>query len=253
MRHRGGTLPLWVARPAVAVLVLALWIGYILVWRIPSYVLPHPADIVAKLWQQVASGQIFPHLWATVQEAGLGLLLGSAAAIFIGALISRSPFVENVLRPYIIATQTTPMVALAPLFLVWFGFGILPKILIAAIICFFPLLVNVMAGLRSVSATERRLFRSLNASRWQTFVHLEIPNALPFIFAGLRVTVVLSVIGSVVGEFVGAKAGLGYLAVTAAGNMDTELLFVAVLLLMALGLTLYLVVVEAERRILFWR
>lgn len=246
-------LALWAARVGVAVFALGVWIGYIRLWKIPSYVLPHPADVLHKLVQQVGSGDIFPHVIATAQEAGLGFLTGSVMAVLIGTLISRSRFAEDVLRPYIIASQTTPLVVLAPLFLVWFGFGILPKVLIAAIICFFPLLVNVMAGLGSIQATERQLFRSLGASKWQTFIRLEVPRALPFVFAGFRITVVLSVIGSVVGEFVGAKAGLGYLAVTAAGNMDTELLFVSVVMLMAMGLTLYLLVVEAERRVLFWR
>jgi len=248
-----GARRLWAARIAVAVLVLAVWVSYVHLAGIPAFVLPHPADVAARLVQQIASGEILPHVLATAQEALLGFLTGSILAVLIGTLISRSQFVEDVLRPYIITTQTTPMVVLAPLFLVWFGFGILPKVLIAAIICFFPLLVNVMAGLGSVSETERRLFKALKASPWQTFIRLEVPRALPFIFAGLRITVVLSVIGSVVGEFVGARAGLGYLAVSAAGNMDAELLFVSVLLLMAMGLTLYLLVVEAERRILFWR
>jgi len=244
---------LWIARPAVALLVLALWIAYVTLWSIPAYVLPHPLDVLERLAGQLWSGDILPHIWATIREAGLGFLLGSTMAVLIGTAISRSRFVEDVLRPYIITTQTTPLVALAPLFLVWFGFGILPKVLIAAIICFFPLLVNVMVGLRSVNPTERRLFQSLKASAWQMFIRLEVPSALPYVFAGLRITVVLSVIGSVVGEFVGAHAGLGYLAVTSGGNLDTELLFVAVLLLMTLGLTFYLLVLETERRVLFWR
>ena len=244
---------LLIARPLVAVLLIAIWIGYIELAKLPAYVLPHPKDVALTLFQQLRSGDVLPHLWATAQEAGLGFLLGTTMALLVGTLISRSHFAEEVLRPYIIASQTTPMVVLAPLFLMWFGFGLIPKVLIAGIITFFPLLVNVMAGLRSVNPTERRLFQSLKASSWQTFIHLEIPSALPFIFAGLRITVVLAVIGSVVGEFVGARAGLGYLAVTAAGNMDTSMLFVAVVLLMAMGLTLYLIVLRLEKSILFWR
>jgi len=250
---QGKRLPLWLARPLVAVVLVVVWIAYIRIWNIPSYMMPHPWDVLVRLTSQIVSGDIFPHLWATAQEAFFGFLLGSVTAIILGSLISRSRYLEDVLRPYIIASQTTPLVVLAPLFLVWFGFGLLPKVLIAAIICFFPLLVNVMAGLQSVGALERRLFQSLRASRWQSFIYLEVPYAMPYIFAGLRITVVLSVIGAVVGEFVGARAGLGYLAVTAAGNMDTELLFSSVILLMAMGLTLYLTVVAVERRILYWR
>jgi NitT/TauT family transport system permease protein len=249
----GSKTALRIARPLVAVVLVAIWIAYIELARIPAFVLPHPKDVAIALYQQVSSGDVLPHLWATAQEAGLGFLLGTTMALLVGTVISRSRFAEEVLRPYIIASQTTPMVVLAPLFLMWFGFGLMPKVLIAGIITFFPLLVNVMAGLRSVNPVERRLFRSLKASSWQTFIHLELPSALPFIFAGLRITVVLAVIGAVVGEFVGARAGLGYLAVTAAGNMDTALLFVAVALLMAMGLTLYLIVLRLEKSVLFWR
>jgi NitT/TauT family transport system permease protein len=250
---RESRTALLIARPLVAVVLIAIWIAYIELWKIPDFVLPHPKSVALALWQQLRSGDVLPHFFATAQEAGLGFLLGTTMALLVGTLISRSRFAEEVLRPYIIASQTTPMVVLAPLFLMWFGFGLMPKVLIAGIITFFPLLVNVMAGLRSVNPTERRLFQSLKASGWQMFIHLEIPSALPFIFAGLRITVVLAVIGAVVGEFVGARAGLGYLAVTAAGNMDTSMLFVAVALLMAMGLTLYLIVLRLERSILFWR
>jgi NitT/TauT family transport system permease protein len=160
--------------------------------------------------------------------------------------------VESLLRPYIVALQTTPILVLAPLFLVWFGFGVTSKVLIAAIVCFFPLLVNVIAGFRSVGDQERRLFRSLRAGRWQTFVRLEIPHALPFIFAGLRIASLLSITGAVVGEFVGSPAGIGYLSLSAAGNLDTDVLFSAVFTLMLMGLTFYGVIAVIERRLLFW-
>lgn len=243
---------LWIARPAVAVAIIGLWIAYVDIGDLPSYFLPHPVDVLRSFSRLIVSGEIWPHVAATAAEALLGFLLGTSSAVAMGTLISRSPFVESTIRPYIIASQTTPIIVLAPLFLVWFGFGLLPKVLIAAIVCFFPLLVNVMAGLSSVSETERRLFRSLEASRWQTFIYLEVPRALPFIFAGLRITCVLSIIGAVVGEFVGARAGLGYLALTAAGNLQTEVLFSAVIALMILGVSFYTLVGLLERKLLFW-
>lgn len=246
------SVQLLIARPLILAIVLAIWIAYVRIGNIPSYVLPHPLAIAEKFIDLVMSGLLLKHAFVTLQQAVLGFLLGSLAAILLGTLISRSRFVEQALRPYIVASQTTPIIVLAPLFLLWFGFGILPKILIAAIICFFPLLVNVMVGLRSVGENELRLFRSLEASAWQRFVHLEIPHALPFIFAGLKITCILSIIGSVVGEFVGARAGLGYLSLTSAGNLETEVLFAAVLALMIIGLGFYGIITLLEKRVLFW-
>ena len=243
---------LWAARPAVAVVVLGLWIGYVRLWDLPSYVLPHPADVAATFARLARSGVLARHAAFTLQAVALGFALGTTAALAIGTLISRSRFAEAVLRPYIVASQTTPTLVLAPLFLVWFGFGITSKVLIAALICFFPLLVNVIIGFRSVGENELRLFRSYRASAWQTFARLQVPAALPFIFAGLRITSILSVIGAVVGEFVGSPAGLGYLAVTSAGNLDTETLFSAVFSLMVMGLVFYLLITLVERRVLFW-
>ena len=243
---------LWVARTAVALAVLGGWIVYVEGWKLPTYFLPHPFQVARTFARLAAGGVLAKHAVFTLQAAVLGFALGSVAAIVLGTLISRSRAVESILRPYIIASQTTPTLVLAPLFLVWFGFGITSKVLIAAIICFFPLLVNVIVGFRSVGDNELRLFRAYRASAWQTFVRLQVPSALPFIFAGLRITSLLSVIGAVVGEFVGSQAGLGYLAVTAAGNLDMDILFAAVLTLMAVGLSFYLLVTGAERRLLFW-
>jgi len=243
---------LWSARAGVAALVLGGWIVYVEGWKLPTYFLPHPFKVAQTLVRLAASGVLARHALFTLQAAVLGFLLGSLTAVVLGTLISRSRAVESVLRPYIIASQTTPTLVLAPLFLVWFGFGIASKVLIAGIICFFPLLVNVIVGFRSVGESERRLFRSYNAGAWQTFVSLQVPSALPFIFAGLRITCLLSVIGAVVGEFVGSQAGLGYLAVTAAGNLDMDVLFAAVLTLMVIGLSFYLVISLAERQLLFW-
>jgi NitT/TauT family transport system permease protein len=242
----------WIARPAVAVVVIALWIGYVELWDLPTYFLPHPFKVVGTFARLASSGILLKHALFTLQAVVFGFLLGTTAAIVLGTLISRSRVVEAVLRPYLVASQTTPTLVLAPLFLVWFGFGVTSKVLIAAIICFFPLLVNVIVGFRSVGDHELRLFRSYRAGAWQTFVHLQIPSALPFIFAGLRITSILSVIGAVVGEFVGSPAGLGYLAVTSAGNLDTDVLFSAVLSLMIMGISFYLLITAAERKLLFW-
>jgi NitT/TauT family transport system permease protein len=243
---------LWIARPLVAVAFLSAWIGYIALADLPGYFLPDPRDVGRRFLSLLSSGVLIRHLAFTARSVVLGFSLGTIAAILVGTLISRSRFLEGVLRPYIVALQTTPILVLAPLFLVWFGFGVTSKVLIAAIICFFPLLVNVIAGFRSVGEQERRLFRALRAGRWQTFVRLEVPHALPFMFAGLRIASLLSVTGAVVGEFVGSQAGLGYLSLSAAGNLDTDVVFSAVLTLMLMGLTFYGLITLIERRLLFW-
>jgi NitT/TauT family transport system permease protein len=249
----GGTRALlWVARPLVAVAFVAAWIAYIMLADLPGYFLPHPRDVALPLVRLLSSGILIHHLLFTARSVVLGFSLGAVAAIAAGTLISRSRFAESLLRPYIVALQTTPILVLAPLFLVWFGFGMTSKVLIAGIICFFPLLVNVIAGFRSVGEQELRLFRSLRAGPWQTFIHLEVPHALPFIFAGLRIASPLSVTGAVVGEFVGSPAGLGYLSLPAAGNLDTDVLFSAVSMLMVMGLTFYGLIAFVERRLLFW-
>ena len=243
---------LWIARPLVAVAFLSAWIAYIALADLPSYFLPHPREVALRFARLSSSGLLLQHLLFTARAVLLGFALGAAAAITAGTLISRSRFLESLLRPYIVALQTTPILVLAPLFLVWFGFGLTSNVLIAAIICFFPLLVNVIAGFRSVGEQERRLFRSFRAGPWQTFVRLEVPHALPLIFAGLRIASLLSVTGAMVGEFVGSPAGLGYLSLAAAGNLDTDVLFSAVFTLMLMGLTFYGLIALIERRLLFW-
>jgi len=252
MPSRVSRRRLWIARPLVAVAFFSIWIAYVRLWDLPGYFLPHPWDVGVRFAHLVGSGVLVRHALFTLQSVLLGFSLGAVAAIVAGTLISRSRFVEGLLRPYVVALQTTPILTLAPLFLVWFGFGITSKVLIAAIICFFPLLVNVILGFRSVGDNERRLFQALHASAWRTFVHLEVPHALPFLFAGLRIASLLSVTGAVVGEFVGSQAGLGYLALASAGNLETEVLFSAVLSLMLIGFSFYGLIVLIERRLLFW-
>jgi NitT/TauT family transport system permease protein len=173
-------------------------------------------------------------------------------ATLLGYLLAKSPQVERLLAPYIVASQSVPVVAIAPLLVIWFGPGLLSKVLICALIVFFPVLVNIVVGLRSVSKDLRDLMRSLRATRWQMLVHLEIPAALPVLLGGLRIGATLSVIGAVVGEYVGADRGLGFLITGGRGQYDTALVFVAIFALVAMALTLYGLVVHLENRLLAW-
>ncbi|MEJ2150545.1 MAG: ABC transporter permease, partial [Chloroflexota bacterium] len=182
-----------------------------------------------------------------------GLVLGVSVATVLGYALAKSVAVERALSPYLVASQAVPIVAIAPLLVIWFGPGLSSKILISALIVFFPILINTIAGVRDVPADLHDLMRSLHATRWQVFTRLEVPSALPVLLAGLKVGATLSVIGAVVGEFAGASAGLGVMISVADGQYDTARMFVGVLALVALALSLYGLVYLLEKRLLSWR
>ena len=186
-------------------------------------------------------------------EVLAGLALGAGVATVLGYLLARSLTFERLLSPYIVASQAVPVVAIAPLLVIWFGPGLASKVLICALIVFFPVLINTVVGLRSVPEELHDLMRSLQATRWQTMHYLEIPAALPVLLGGLRIGATLAVIGAVVGEFVGADRGLGFLINVGRGRYDTALVFVAVFTLVLLALSLYGIVVIIENRFLSWR
>jgi NitT/TauT family transport system permease protein len=230
--------------------VLLLWYGVVIGYRLPPLVLPLPTDVAVKLLEVSTDGSLLPHLWVTLSEVLLGFFGGSVLGIGLGSLVALSPFCQRVLSPYIIASQAMPKLALAPLFVIWFGFGILPKALIAALIAFFPLFENTLVGLQAVEVEALELFRMLGAGRWHLFLKLRLPNATPYLFAGLRVSIVLSVVGAVVGEYVGASRGLGALIIASQGMMDTTLMFAVFIVLTALGILLYQLVGGCERWVL---
>jgi len=235
------------------VLLLVLVAGWetFVRWRgIPPLILPTPGMVGASLISNLRNGVLFIHLGVTLMEVALGFLVGSSFGTGLGIVVAVSPKVRRVLHPYLIASQTMPKLALAPIFVMWFGFGILPKVLITALIAFFPLLENTVVGLNEVDSDAVELFRALRASPWQTLCWLRLPNAVPYIAAGLRVAVVLSIVGAVVAEYVGANRGLGALIISAQGVMDTPLMFAVFVVLIVLGVGLYHAVGGVERRFL---
>ena len=201
----------------------------------------------------IRDGTLIAHTGVTLAEIFAGLALGLIVATVIGYFLAKSPLLERILSPYIVASQAVPIVALAPLLVIWFGFGGLSKVLSCALTVFFPALVNTIVGIRSVEPDHRALMRSVQATRWQTFVKLEVPAALPVLFGGLKVAVTLAVIGAVVGEFVGADRGLGFLVNLARGILDTPMLFVALFTLVTIALALYSAVALLEYLVLRWR
>jgi NitT/TauT family transport system permease protein len=237
----------------VFVAVLAGWSLYVRVMELSPLVLPTPYAVWDSMVENTVSGLLPMHLWVTLSEILLGFILGSVVGIVLGTITAQSPLMRAILNPYILASQAMPKLALAPIMVIWLGFGIAPKVVITALICFFPLLENTIIGLTSANPYQLELFRALTASRWQTFFKLRIPNALPVIFAGLRVAITLAVVGAVVGEYVGANRGLGALIIATQGNFDTPLMFAVFVYLTVVGIVLYKAMELMESTFFSWR
>lgn len=240
----------WLSVVAVFGLFLLAWKGIVIVTGLRPFILPPPEAVAGRFVTAWTDGTILPHLGATLLEVGLGFAVGVGLALIVGYALARSAVVERLLSPYLVAAQATPILALAPLFALWFGSGLLGKVVICALIVFFPVAVATMVGIRSVDARLLELGRSLRATRRQILTTLEIPAALPNILGGMRVGVTLAVVGAIVGEWAGADRGLGVLINLARGSLfDTPLMFATLLTIALLGIGLYLVVVVLERRL----
>ncbi len=226
---------------------LALWQTVVWIGDYPSFILPSPGAVVRRLVDLLSDGSLWRHAGATLQEVVGGLALGATTAVLLGYVLAHSPLAERLLAPYIVASQAVPVVAIAPLLVIWFGTGLLSKVLVCALIVFFPILINIVVGVRSVGRDLRDLMRMLEASRWQTIRLLEIPAALPVLLGGLKVGATLSVIGAVVGEFVASDRGLGYLLKQGQQLYDTALVFVGIGALVVMAQVLYGGVTLVER------
>jgi len=240
--------------PILAVICLLLLWAWISERELISHILvPPPSDVYLAFVGALANGLLPKHAVVTLQEMLYGLLLGLGIGLAIGYAIAKLPLLEYILAPIIVGFQSTPIVAYAPLLVIWFGSGPASKVVTTAVIVFFPTLVNTIVGIRGVSPNLRDLMRSLKAGRWQTFRHLEAPSALPVILAGLKTSTTLAVIGAVVGEFVSQGSGLGYLVTSARNLYDTPLVIVAVLTMTTISLSLYGLVALMEWRLLVWQ
>ena len=239
--------------PLALLLFLGLWELIVRLGGYPPFILPSPGRVYAKFLIVSSDGTLWRHTQITLAEVFGGLALGLTAATSLGYILAKSRLVERILSPYIVASQSIPIVALAPLLVIWFGFGSFSKVLVCALTLFFPVLINTIIGIRSAERDLIDLMRSLEATRWQVFTMLEAPAALPVLLGGLKVGVTLSVIGAVVGEFVGADRGLGFLVNLARGLFDTPLMFVALFTLVAIAVSLYAAVTVLESLLLSWK
>ena len=235
---------------ALLLVLLAAWELAARAAGVSALVLPPPSAVGRSLWMGLSSGYLWPHILATGIELLLGLAIGCVIGFASGVLMAESALLQGLLKPYVVVSQVIPKLALMPLFIVWFGFGMLPTIVITALICFFPLMENTVTALQQVDPQRLELFRMLGASRRQTLLRLKLPTGLPGILAGLRVAVVLALVGAVVGEFIGASKGLGALIIASQGMMDTPLMFAVLVVIAALGLALYQATLSLERWLL---
>lgn len=244
----------WIKEAAAPLFVLALiiaaWQTYVSATHAPEYLVPGPGAVVQRFLEE--PGYFYREGLVTTVEALLGLTLGGSLAFVVGVVLAYSRPLERSVLPWAIALKMTPIVAVAPMFTIWFGFGTLPKVLIAALITFFPVLINTIAGLRAVNAGALDVFRSLDASPLDVLFKLRIPSAMPYLFAALKVAVTLSLIGAVVAEWSGAGRGLGRVILLAHANLDLPTLFAGVLVLASLGVVLTSIISIVERRLLFW-
>lgn len=240
---KNGSIYSWL----LFILILFGW--EMLAKQMSELVLPAPSVVVTTLLEGLTSGYYTPHILRTSLEIVIGLLIGSLLGIFTGIWMGEVEFIRRLFFPYVIASQAVPKLALAPLFILWFGFGMTSKVVITALICFFPLMENTVTAIQYTDPKKLELFRVLGATRWQTLFKLKIPAGLPSIMAGFRVAVVLAVVGAVVGEFIGGSEGLGALIIASQGMMDTPLMFSVLIIITILGTVLYQLIYFIERRL----
>ena len=249
-------------KPAVRKMVAAsalLFVVFLAAWQwgppafgIPEFIIPPASAVWLQFLHMLAKEHLMFHTGITAMQVGVGFLLGVVLGILCGFALGMSPTTEFVLSPYILALQIAPKVAFAPLFIIWFGYTVYPKILVCVLIVFFPVMINVLGAVRALDPDIVRLARSFTANRLQVFWKIEFPAALPPLFAGLRIAATLAVIGVLVGELVGGNIGLGYLLSVGEGAGDTAAVFVTIILLTLIGIALYGIVVAVESRVLHY-
>lgn len=240
--------------PALLAFALFIVVWQLLVWvgGYPSYILPSPVQVAARYWSVLRDGTLLTHTLVTLNEMLLGLLMGGGVGLMLGYLLYKLPLAARLLSPYIAASQALPVVAIAPLLVLWFGFGLLPKVLICAIIVFFPITISTLTGLRLIERDLREVADLFGASTVQKLWLVEAPLAARSIFAGLRISVTLSATGAVVGEFISPSAGLGYLLNYSSANLDASLRFVALFMLIIIATLAYALVGYVERHSVTW-
>jgi NitT/TauT family transport system permease protein len=238
--------------PALFLLAgLIIWELIIYLFKFPVYILPTPRAILIDIFSNLSS--LLPHLWITISEAVGGLIIASILGIIIAIIFLYSKNAEKGGYPYIIALKTTPIIVLAPLLVLWFGNGMLSKVVIVALICFFPIVVNTLKGFKSVNQDFIDLFKSLNSSKKQIFLKLRLPFSTPYIFSALKISSSLAFVGAIVGEFVGANEGIGFVILVASYQLNTIRMFSGIILVALAGIVLFFLIDFIEKKVVYWK
>lgn len=240
----------WLPAMVIVVGIIGLWEAYVRIFDIQKWLLPAPSVIAKTIG--VDADLLWGHTLATMEEIAVGFALALVCGVVLAAAIGLSRTVERALYPFLIASQTIPIIVIAPMLLIWIGYGLAPKVIVVALICFFPIVVNMVDGLKSVDSDVVSLMRTLGANRWRIFVKLQVPTSMPYLFSGLRIAVAFSVIGAVIGEWVGSSEGLGYLMIRSKPQFLTERVFAAIVILSAMGVGLFALVSIVERFAIPW-
>ncbi len=247
-------IPFWAQHLAVFAAFILLWEASVVFGWVSPLILPSPFDVVVAWWDlSIVRGLIWSHFFVTFTEVVLGFLIGATFGVSIAVFSVLSETFRRLVSPYMVALQVTPRIAIAPIIVAWLGFGMEPKIAIAAIICFFPIFINALTGLMQVDEESLEMFKSMRASRWHIFRHLQLPGAMPVIMAGFKTGVSLALIGAIVGEFVSASVGLGVLIQRFSFQLQLPQAFACLIMLTVMGLILYGIATFADRHIVFWR
>jgi NitT/TauT family transport system permease protein len=251
-RTRMAKLLPWIVTPSLVILLVIVWQLFVTISDVNPFVFPPPLEVGTAFVTLVTDPATWQEAGITVIEILAGFSIAVVLGIIVGVVLGKLPWLEVSIRPLIVIAQVAPKVAFIPLFVIWFGFGMTSKILLAALLAFFPVMLNVLLGVRSVERGQHEVMTSLNATRAQTFTQLELRSLQPYLFAGMEVAIVLATIGAIVGEYLGGSEGLGAMVVRAMNSLDAARTFALILLLSLIGLVLYLIVNEAKRFVIPW-
>lgn len=242
----------WVSTLGLVFLFLLGWDLYVRIFDVSAFVLPGPISVFEALIELLQNPTTWNHTWVTLQEIFIGFGIALVLGVSLGVILAKLPMLEKILGPFIIATQVTPKTPLVPLFIVWFGFGLTSKLVIAAVFAFFPIFRNTLLGIKSVPSGYGDVMGVFRASRWQRFTKMELRYASPYIFTGMEVGIVLGVIGAIVGEFLAGDQGLGYLTVAMLNNFEIPTLFAVIILLTVLGFAMHIMIAILRRIFVSW-
>ncbi|WP_146341343.1 ABC transporter permease [Nesterenkonia sp. NBAIMH1] len=242
----------WIVTPGLILLILAGWHAWVTARNVNPLVMPSPIAVGESVFEILGEPNMWVQAGVTLTEVLAGFAIGVAVGVVLGVVLGKLPWLEISARPIIIIAQVAPKVAFIPLFVIWFGFGMTSKIVLAAILAFFPVMLNVLLAVRSVERGQREVMTSFNATRAQTFTQLEMRSLLPYLFAGMEVAITLATTGAIVGEFLGGNSGLGAMVMSSMNSLETDRTFALILLLSLMGLVLYLIVNEAKRFVIPW-